>query len=124
MSVSAYLDVFGAPSAAAVAAEFSLALHVPAVRVMTGKRGETWQLTGAGHTVSVHDQIGIPLLPGEGSVFADIFCWTADPIREQHRLLDLLFEHLTKFGQWGVTADSEVDGHPQKAFWPPKARPG
>lgn len=121
MSTSAYLDLFGAPSTAAVAAELGRALDLTPILAGTLPKGEEWSLRGDGYTVDVHGMIGIPLLTGEGDIWVSIWSGRGDREQQtklQHQIADRLFDHLVKHAQWGVIVDSEDEGFTSRSFMP------
>ena len=114
MSTAAYLDVFGAPSAAAVADQLSAELDAPAVREGVTAAGEAWSIAAADWRVDIYEQIDVRLQPGEGAIFATVHTASADPA-PMHRIADRLYRRLVAHTAWGVTAESEADGFPARS---------
>lgn len=114
MSTAAYLDVFGAPSSRAVAAELSAAVGVPPALEGTTPNGEAWALGAPDWRIDVYEQYETNLLPGEGFVWVSVQ-HTGGDVEPLHRLLDSLYRRIVSATPWGVTAESEADGFPARS---------
>lgn len=113
MSTAAYLDVFGAPSARAVAAELAAAVSVAPALEGTTPNGEAWAIGAPDWRVDVYEQYETDLRPGEGFVWVSV--QHLGGVDELHRLLDRLYRRIVSSTPWGVTAESEADGFPARS---------
>jgi len=103
-----YLELFGAPSARAVAQEFARALDAELHHAGTTCHGEQFTINTGGCIVSIHEWTDVALEPGEGSVLGSVFHVARDAA-QQHAITDRLFDHIVINTTWGIESDSDLE---------------